>query len=361
MEAPTIYMIYGKDAAAMTRSLLDAYGIDERIKDKERIILKPNLVTPSRPEEGATTHTQIIITLIEYLQELGKTDITIAEGSWVGASTEEAFRRCGYQRIATEYGVKLLDTKKDSFRTIEYDGMRMEISETILNCDYLINLPVLKGHCQTRMTAAMKNLKGCLSDRSKREFHRLGLMKPIAALNMLIRPELTIVDSLSGDLDFEEGGNPVETDRMMIGSDPMALDILGASLMGYSADDVPYIPMALGYAGRALSLDDIEIRELNRPETGTARPSGAVGRLAAYTNPSDACSACFASLIHALKRLEEAGDIGKLKGKRIAVGQGWKGKAMEIGSGICCSGATHGVRGCPPSASDILRMLDNLT
>ena len=30
-------MIYGKDAAAMTRSLLDAYGIDERIKDKERI------------------------------------------------------------------------------------------------------------------------------------------------------------------------------------------------------------------------------------------------------------------------------------------------------------------------------------
>ena len=140
MEAPTIYMIYGKDAAAMTRSLLDAYGIDERIKDKERIILKPNLVTPSRPEEGATTHTQIIIALIEYLQELGKEDITIAEGSWVGASTEEAFRRCGYHRIAAEYGVKLLDTKKDSFRTLEYDGMRMEVSETILGCDYLINL-----------------------------------------------------------------------------------------------------------------------------------------------------------------------------------------------------------------------------
>ena len=360
MEAPTIYMIYGKDAAAMTRSLLDAYGIDERIKDKERIILKPNLVTPSRPEEGATTHTQILTALIEYLQELGKEDITIAEGSWVGASTEEAFRRCGYHRIAAEYGVKLLDTKKDSFRTLEYDGMRMEVSETILGCDYLINLPVLKGHCQTRMTAAMKNLKGCLSDRSKREFHRLGLMRPIAALNMLIKSDLTIVDSLSGDLDFEEGGNPVETDRMMVGDDPIALDILGASLMGYSPDDIPYIPITLKYSGRSLSLEDIAIRELNRPESGTARPSGAVGRLAAYTDPADACSACFASLIHALKRLEEDGDIGRLGGKRIAVGQGWKGKAMEIGSGSCCSKAAHGVKGCPPSASDILRMLEDL-
>ena len=353
-------MIYGKDAAAMTRSLLDAYGIDERIKDKERIILKPNLVTPSRPEEGATTHTQIIIALIEYLQELGKEDITIAEGSWVGASTEEAFRRCGYHRIAAEYGVKLLDTKKDSFRTLEYDGMRMEVSETILGCDYLINLPVLKGHCQTRMTAAMKNLKGCLSDRSKREFHRLGLMRPIAALNMLIKSDLTIVDSLSGDLDFEEGGNPVETDRMMAGDDPIALDILGASLMGYSPDDIPYIPIALEYSGRSLSLEDIAIRELNRPESGTARPSGAVGRLAAYTDPADACSACFASLIHALKRLEEDGNIGRLIGKRIAVGQGWKGRTMEIGSGSCCSKAAHGVKGCPPSASDILRMLEDL-
>ncbi len=360
MEASTVYMIYGKDAAAMTRSLLDAYGIEERVKDKERIILKPNLVTPSRAEEGATTHTEIMSALIECLHDLGKTDIAIAEGSWVGASTEEAFRHCGCLEIARRLGVKLIDTKKDSFRTLEYDGMRMEVSEAILSCDYLINLPVLKGHCQTRMTAAMKNLKGCLSDRSKREFHRMGLMKPIAALNMLVRPDLTIVDSLSGDLDFEEGGNPVETDRMMAGDDPVAIDILGASLMGYAADDIPYIPIVLEYSGRNLSLEDIEVRELNRPEAGTARPSGAVGRLAGYTDPSDACSACLASLIHALKRLEEDGDISRLGGRKIAVGQGWRGRTMEIGSGTCCSGAAHGVRGCPPSASDILRMLEDL-
>ena len=38
-----------------------------------------------------------------------------------------------------------------------------------------------------------------------------------AALAAALRPELTIVDSLCGDLDFEEGGNPVPTGRMLLG------------------------------------------------------------------------------------------------------------------------------------------------
>ena len=58
------------------------------------------------------------------------------------------------------------------------------------------------------MTCALKNCKGCLPDREKRRFHAEGLMRPIAALATALRPELTIVDSLCGDLDFEEGGNP---------------------------------------------------------------------------------------------------------------------------------------------------------
>ena len=360
MAVPTIYMAYGNDAGAMTRMLLEAYDLRSRIGDRKRIILKPNLVIPSSPENGATTHNEIIGTLITYLQGIGKNDITIAESSWVGASTEEAFRRNGYHRIAEEYGVRLLDIKKDRYRTLEYDGIRMEISATILDADYVINLPVLKGHCQTKMTAAMKNLKGCLSDRSKRDFHRLGLMKPIAALNMLVKPDLTIVDSICGDLDFEEGGTPVETDRMMLSEDSIALDILGASLLGYTPEDVPYIAIGAGYRNHSLDIHDMEIIHVNKPEKGNAKPQGTARRLASYTEPDEACSACYAALIHALKRLEEEGEIYKLKGKRVAVGQGWKGKTMEIGSEICCRNAEHSARGCPPAATDILSMLRKL-
>ena len=353
-------MIYGKDAGKMTRSLLDAYDLEGRIRTEEKFILKPNLVVPSKPECGAVTHTEIVTALIEYLQDCGKHDITVAEGSWVGASTEEAFRVNGYPEIAKRYGIRLLDTKKDRFRKTEYGGIEMEISESVLDCDFLIDLPVLKGHCQTGMTCALKNLKGCLSDRSKREFHRMGLSRPIAALSMLVHPQLTIVDSISGDLDFEEGGNPVETDRMMLSEDPLAADMLGASLLGFSPDDIEYLALTASFRGVQTDVQDLEIRNLNKPEKGNIMPEGTVRHLASFTEPRDACSACFASLIHALKRLEEEEGTERLAGRRIAVGQGWKGCSMEYGSGSCCSGAIHGVRGCPPSASDILAMLRSL-
>jgi uncharacterized protein (DUF362 family) len=81
------------------------------------------------------------------------------------------------------------------------------------------------------MTCALKNMKGVLSDRSKRLFHTLGLNRPIAALNKVRVADLVIVDSLNGDLDFEEGGNPVETNRMFACRDSVLCDSFGASLV----------------------------------------------------------------------------------------------------------------------------------
>ena len=356
-----IRIIYSDDASYMTRRLAESYELAGKIGSRDSsIVLKPNFVVASPEEEGATTHIGIIRTLVEYLQENGFRNITIAEGSWVGSATEEAFSSLGINKLGREKNVKVVNLKRDSFRRMSYKGISMEIAETILNADYLINLPVLKGHCQTRMTAAMKNLKGCLSDRSKREFHNLGLIKPIAALNGLVHPDINIVDSICGDLDFEEGGNPVKTDRMFLTEDAVLADAFGASLMGFSPDEIGYIPLAASYGIGSDDLDDIELIELNRPSAVAQRPSGAVARLASYTAPDMACSACYASLIHALKRMDDNGSLRSLKGVRIACGQGYKGRNPEIGTGSCCRGAAKSVPGCPPSATDILKMLESL-
>ena len=361
MESNEIRIIYGKDAAAMTTKLIESIPLETMIGDKTTsIVIKPNLVVPAKPENGATTHMGIISALIEYLQDHGFGNITIAEGSWVGSNTEDAFRLNGYYRIRDKYGINLVDTKKDRFRKLSYDGLTMDVSETMLSAGFLINLPVLKGHCQTLMTCCLKNMKGCLSDRSKRDFHRWGLMQPIAALNMLVKPALHIIDSISGDLDFEEGGNPVETDRMMIGTDPVLLDAYGASLMGFSPEEIEYIPIAADYGRGSMDIENAKITELNKPEAGSIRPTGAVSRLASHTAPDMACSACYAALIHALKRLEDENGLGRLKGRTIAIGQGYRDKAPEIGVGACCRKAGTGVAGCPASADSILQMLRGL-
>lgn len=357
-----IRVIYGKDIKRITTELIKDYKIEEKIPSKDsRIGLKPNLVIAARPESGATTHMEIIAGIIEYLHDHGFKNISILEGSWVGDDTERAFRLNGYYDFKKKYNVELFDLKKDRYRKMSAEGISMEISEKVLSLDYMINLPVLKGHCQTGMTCAMKNLKGIMSDRSKRLFHQLGLMRPIAALNVLYKPSVTIVDSICGDLDFEEGGTPIETNRMLLGEDSVLLDTYCASLLGFSIDDVEYIKLGGEYGAGSADLSKARIIELNSPESSeNARSEGYARRLKEYTSADSACSCCYANLIHALKRMEDDGSISRIRGHKIAIGQGWRGKEVEVGVGACCAKAKHGVIKCPPSASSIMEMLSSL-
>lgn len=61
--------------------------------------------------------------------------------------------------------------------------MKLNVCERAANIDFLINVPVLKGHCQTKITCALKNMKGLIPNTEKRHFHAMGLHEPIAHLN----------------------------------------------------------------------------------------------------------------------------------------------------------------------------------
>ena len=351
---PTIYEIFGTDAHAMTKALMEAGKVIRHIPAGASVALKPNLVVAASPEDGATTHAGVLSGAIEYLRDHGVTDISIIEGSWVGDNTGRAFRAAGYDQVAKRYDVPLYDLKHDETRRVNTPLRPMEICCRALDAGYLINLPVLKGHCQTVMTCALKNCKGCLPDREKRRFHAEGLMKPIAALAATLRPDLTIVDSICGDLNFEEGGNPVQTNRMFMGADPVQLDAYGCQLMGLDLRDVPYIGYAQQWGGGTTSINPGDVVQLNRPmEAGSyPKPSGKVAGLTRGVQSDCACSACYASLVRALYT------AGNHTGKAVAIGQGWKGKPFDgVGIGSCCDCAAIKVPGCPPTAEAIARAL----
>lgn len=353
-----IYQIYGRDAHDMTLRLLEASNAIALVPAGGSVALKPNLVVAGAPESGATTHAGVLSGAIEYFRAHGARDISILEGSWVGDETLRAMRRAGYDAVCKKYDVPFYDLKKDRTRPVKTAIGNIDVCCRALDAGLLVDLPVLKGHCQTKMTCALKNLKGCLPDKEKRRFHAMGLTKPIAALGAALKPRLIIVDSICGDLNFEEGGTPVETNRMFMGTDAVQIDAYGASLMGLSLSQVPYIPLAEKYGGGRAAFDEGDIVNLNAPSDANAypKPSGTVARLTKNVTQDRACSACFANLVRALYASGYGSNVS------ICIGQGFQGKDFDgLGIGRCCKGARKCVSGCPPTAEQIANALEDLT
>ncbi len=416
MERNQILKIYGTDYKQMTKTLLAGADLAAQIADRNsRIALKPNLVSASEPSYGATTHPEVLAGIIEYLQENGFRAITLMEGSWVGGKTMEAFRLCGYDALVEQYGVRFVDTQKERSHSVDCAGLKLNLCDCVDDIDFLINVPVLKGHCQTKITCALKNMKGLIPNSEKRRFHTMGLHKPIAHLNAGIRQDFIVVDHICGDLDFEDGGNPVVCNCVMVARDPVLVDAYVCKLQHYEVDEVPYVRLAqqLGVgnadlaqaeiityekaAGRGLSggavpdasgaadeqavregfgaADEEAVREgfgaadkesvkkgtpcfwrqgaMEDEELPRARK---IVELRDAVEEVESCSACYGYLMPALERLKNEGLLNRLD-EKICIGQGYQGRTGKIGIGRCTSGFEHNVRGCPPTEQQIYDFL----
>ena len=245
MNTNEIYIKNGTQYKEMTKELLTQCNLAAQIFDTDmQIGIKPNLVAPSEASWGATTHPEIVAGIIEYLQERGYKKIAVLEGSWVGDKTTEAYEVCGYCELSEKYQVPFWDMQKDKGIERDCKGVKLNICERVAEVDFLINVPVLKGHCQTKITCALKNMKGLIPNTEKRRFHAMGLHKPIAHLNAGIHQDFIVVDNICGDLDFEDGGNPVVMNRVLAGMDPVLMDSYVCEMMHYKTEEVPYIKLA---------------------------------------------------------------------------------------------------------------------
>lgn len=350
----TIWQIHGSDAHRMTVRLLEACEAHRLVPPDGSVALKPNLVLSSAPEEGAVTHPGVVSGCIEYFRSHGIHDVSVIESSWVGDNTMRALCRSGIEEVCTAYDVPFVDLKRDEAVAVRSSIGQLRVCRRALEADLLVDLPVLKGHCQTRMTCALKNLKGCIPDAEKRRYHSLGLTKPIAALGAVLKPRLVVVDSICGDLCFEEGGTPVRTNTMYACMDAVQADAYGRALMGLAAAEVPYIELAEQYGAGHASWSEEDLVFLNAPSdcADYAAPTGTVERLTRRVRQQNACSACFAALVRALYA------TGRGKDQDIYIGQGWRGCELDgLGVGACCRGASTNVPGCPPTADAIAKAL----
>jgi uncharacterized protein (DUF362 family) len=234
-----------KDVVYRALGLIDF----ELSKNVKSVLIKPNLCYYWDYSTGETTDPRVVSSLIDYIREKGssKAEIKIIESDASAMRAKNAFKMLGYEALAEEKSVELLNLSADETYekdvTVGKHKFTLTLAHSILGCDLFINVPKLKvgpyasGQC-LHITCALKNLFGCISKPRKVEFHP-DLNEVIVGVNKLIKPSLTVVDGI-----VALGRQPVRLGLIIAGRDNLAVDFVAAKVMGCDPYRIRYLRLA---------------------------------------------------------------------------------------------------------------------
>ena len=170
------------------------------------VVIKPNITADSISwQQGVVTNPHLIRAIAELVAEKKPKEILVAEAIACGLDVKKAYPFLGYDQIAQETGARLVDLYDQDFKQVAVNNAQynscLEISRTVLEADFLINVPVMKAHVATGISVCMKNLMGTISVEQKKKFHFLGIAESILELNSVVKPNLCIADgTVAGEL-----------------------------------------------------------------------------------------------------------------------------------------------------------------
>lgn len=243
--------------------LLDAAGLGEKLKEQQKILLKPNLVEVLEPP--ITTPVELMAAIIDYIQDRApQSRILIGEGCGsLQYDTHHCFQKLGYADMAASKGVELIDLNQESCVTLTNKKCtrwpEMTLPEILFDV-FLISVPVLKAHSLADVTLTMKNMMGTAPPShyqqgghwKKASFHT-GIHEAVFDLNRYRCADFTILDATVGMAEAHLWGPtcspPVNT--IAAGWDPVAIDAYGCTLLSRSWKNIDHIVFANGELGKA--------------------------------------------------------------------------------------------------------------
>ncbi|MGB9683556.1 MAG: DUF362 domain-containing protein [Candidatus Bathyarchaeales archaeon] len=233
--------------------------LDEVLYAEKPILIKPNYINARHPSTGITTDSRVVEGIVKFLKEHGKGNIIIGEGSGF-ADTFEAFKVSGIDKVAEKWNAKLVDLNKDFFVEVYPPNplalKKVKVAKTALE-SLIISVPKLKLHRLATVTLGLKNMMGALA--SKGVMHNGHLSENIADLASVLKPSLTVIDGVIAGEGHETSGNPVEMNLVVAGTDPVAVDTVGAALMEVQPTEVKHLVFAEKKGLGTCRLKDIEV------------------------------------------------------------------------------------------------------
>jgi uncharacterized protein (DUF362 family) len=178
-----------------------------------------------------------------------------------------------------EWGTKFTNLSKDNYEEHSVGESKLRLPKTVMNADYLINLPKIKTCGHTLVTLGIKNLFGILQRARKNTLHK-HLDDILPYLAKTVKTNLTLVDGIT----CMEGngpliGHPKSMGIIIAGKNLISVDTVCSTLMGYNPQDIAHIAESAKNGFGEVDINKINIlgddwknyiSEFNKPYTFSA-------------------------------------------------------------------------------------------
>ena len=250
-----------KNYSESVKEALDSIEANKIISQQNQILIKPNLID-SIPFP-VTTHPDCVSIIIDYVRNCSDTKIIIAEGC--GSSTletDEVFRELGYDKLAKDKKVSLIDLNKEPVTKLRKAGLKIfpeyYIPEIAMK-SYILSVPVLKAHSLARVTLALKNMMGFAPPKYyqkgghwKKSFFHANMHEAIIEMNAYRKADMVLLDATVGMAEYHLGGKHCSSplNKLVDGYDSAEVDKISAELLGFDWTHIKHISDANKYKSK---------------------------------------------------------------------------------------------------------------
>jgi uncharacterized protein (DUF362 family) len=258
---------HGSDRARTLQLALQALGgIETFIQKGDRVLLKVNAAFASPPMLCATTNPQLVTELARLCYAAGAATVAVTDNPINDPAS--CFALTGIGQAARSAGADVILPEERFFKPMTVKGAQLIRNWPVLmvplaGVTKLIGIAPVKDHHRSGASMVMKNWYGLLGGR-RNIFHQ-DIQTIIAELAGMVQPTLVVLDGTSAMITNGPTGGSLadlkETRTLIVGTDQVAVDAFGATLLGKTAADLPFIAKA-----EALGAGSADYRSLSPVE-----------------------------------------------------------------------------------------------
>ena len=240
----------GADRAKTLRLALKTIGgLEQFIKKGDRVLLKVNAAFASPPLLSATTHPQIVAEITKLCYRAGASLVSVTDNPINDPGS--CFGLTGIAEAAESNGARVILPKEHFFKPVTIPDAKLirdwpVLCEPLNEINRIIGISPVKDHHRSGASMAMKNWYGLLGGR-RNIFHQ-DIHNIVKELVMMVTPTLVILDGTTSMMTNGPTGGSLsdlkQTNTMIVSTDQVAAEAVGAGLLGKSIGHLPYIEKA---------------------------------------------------------------------------------------------------------------------